>query len=337
MRWTAIGVVALAIFSMLAPLAQAQGLDTVVLPVDSRSEADRQQALAEGLNEMLVRLSGSSQVVDKPVAASAAKQLDRWVTRSDYSGDGRLTARYDSQGLMALLASEGVAVWGLPRPRLLVWLVDQGTGQGTMVSADHPLYGLLSDEARRRGLSLVVPRWDDSDQQALSVADIRGRFDDRLLAASKAYPHDLVLSAVLYAGNPSTVSWRVLQGRKELEKGRKEADNSGEALMILVDSVTDQLAARYAVAGARSDLRTLLVVEGISSLKAAMDLRTYLSGLGGMQRASLAQMSGTSFTYALDFAASDEQLRDLLDLSSHLQACPDPTVPGPQWRYCWQD
>ena len=50
----------------------------------------------------------------------------------------------------------------------------------------------------------------------------------------------------------------------------------------------------------------------------------------------LIQVSDASLVYALDFAADDSQLRDLLELSSSLRPCPDPAVPGPQWLYCWQ-
>ena len=41
-------------------LAQAESLDTVQVPVDGRGDAQRQDALAEGLEQMLVRLSVGS-------------------------------------------------------------------------------------------------------------------------------------------------------------------------------------------------------------------------------------------------------------------------------------
>ena len=63
----------------LALVAQAESLNTVALTVESRGEAQRQQALQQGLKDMLVRLSGKQQVLEQPVLEQALAQLDRWV------------------------------------------------------------------------------------------------------------------------------------------------------------------------------------------------------------------------------------------------------------------
>ena len=89
----------------------------------------------------------------------------------------------------------------------------------------HPLYSQVIDEAQRRGLTLVIPEWDSQDQGRLNVADIRGRFDQQLRDASSRYPHELVAAAVLYQGEPATVSWRVLKDKNTLEDGREKASD----------------------------------------------------------------------------------------------------------------
>lgn len=328
-----VGIVALVLGIVLA--AGADSLDTVAVAVESRGETERQQALQEGLQEMLVRLSGKEQVLDQPVTGAALKQLDRWVTRYDYSGD-QLKARYDTRGLMDFMAGEGVPVWGFPRPKVLIWLVDQGTGRGEMVAANHGLRERLIDEARRRGLTLVVPEWDDQDRNALTVADVRGRFDRQLLSASDRYPHELVVAAVLYQGSPATVSWRILQGEKTLDQGREEAASGEQAVITLVDSVTEQLSRRYAVASSASEQWTQLNVEEVDTLADWTALERFLSGLSGMAAVSMVEVSGRSVTFGLDFGASDAQLRSLLELNRQLRSCPDQAVAGPQWRYCWQ-
>ena len=86
------------VLSVTGPVL-ANALDTVSIAVQDRSEAAQQQALKEGLDQVLVRLAGKKAVLDMPVAPAAAEQLDRWVTRYDYQGDD-LVARYDVQGLM---------------------------------------------------------------------------------------------------------------------------------------------------------------------------------------------------------------------------------------------
>ncbi|MGB2246542.1 MAG: DUF2066 domain-containing protein [Alcanivorax sediminis] len=328
-------VVAALILLLGVPVALAGTLDTVSVSVENRTPEEQQRALGEALNQVLVRLSGKPSVLELPVAGEAAEQLNRWVIRQDFR-DGQLVARFDTGGLMQLLSSRRAPVWGVPRPRVLVWLVDQGTGKGSMVNPGHPDFAMLKQEADRRGLDVVLPEWDSVDRGALAVADIRGRFDNQILDASARYPHEMVLAAVLYSGSPATVSWRVLQGRKTLDDGRLKADSTEQAIADLVDSVTNQLADRFAVAGGASDQRTLLTVETVGSLGDWKSLRDFLAGLGGVQSVSLVQVSGDSLIYGLDFAGSDAQLRDLLSLSSSLTPCPDETVAGPQWRYCWR-
>ena len=131
--------------------------------------------------------------------------------------------------------------------KFLLWLVEQGAGRGEMVVDGHPLYAQLVAQAQRRGLTLVIPKWDSEDLGRLNVADIRGRFDQQLRDASSRYPHELIAAAVLYQGEPATVSWRVLKDKSTLEDGREKTENDEEAVTALIDRVTDQLAARYAV------------------------------------------------------------------------------------------
>lgn len=319
----------------LALVAQAESLNTVELTVESRGEAQRQQALQQGLKDMLVRLSGKQQVLEQPVLEQALAQLDRWVTRYDYDGD-QLMVRYDTRGLMDFMAAAGAPVWGFPRPKVLIWLVEQGAGSGDMVAGEHELRDHLVGEARRRGLSLVVPEWDSQDRNAVTVADVRGRFDNQLLSASDRYPHELVVAAVLYEGSPATVSWRVLQGKKTLDQGREKSASAEQAVTTLVDAVTDQLAQRYAVASSASERLTLLEVEQVETLADWHQLQAFLAGLSGMRAVSLVQTTDQGVTFGLDFGASDSQLRSLLELSRQLRPCPDESVAGPQWRYCWR-
>lgn len=328
-----LGIVALLLGLALG--ARADSLDTVALAVEGRGAIERQQALQQGLKDMLVRLSGNQQVLTQPVTERALAQIDRWVSRYDYAGD-QLVARYDTRGLMDFMESEGAPVWGFPRPKILIWLVEQGAGRGDMVAGDHGLREHLLDEARRRGLSLVIPEWDSKDRNAITVADIRGRFDGRLLSASRRYSHQLVVAAVLYEGSPATVSWRVRQGGATLDQGREQSESTRQAVTTLVNAVADQLAQRYAVASTSAERQTLLEVKQVENLGDWRELQGFLEGLSGMRSASLVQTSEQGLTYRLDFAASDAQLRSLLELSRQLRPCPDEAVAGPQWRYCWR-
>ena len=113
MRFDRLRVVLVAMLLAWAVPAMSGALDTVDVPVADRSADAREAALKAGLDEVLVRLSGTRDVLDEPVAKEAAEQLDRWVTRHDYRDDS-LVVQYDVQGLLGLRPR--VLRMGLPAP-----------------------------------------------------------------------------------------------------------------------------------------------------------------------------------------------------------------------------
>lgn len=303
----------------------AQELGDVRVPVEDRSAEVRTEALAAGLDQVLVRLTGSRDLASLAMLEGVRNQPSRWTQRYGYEQQDDqllLLARFDSRGLLAALEKAGAPVWGVTRPQMLAWLVIQRPGMGELVSAasTDPVAVSLRDAAAARGLPLRLPAMDDVDSGAISVADVRGRFDQVLFRASARYDTALRLAAVLYTGDTPQVRWRLYREEELLDQGEYSAVDEVDAMTRLVDQVTDRLAALYVVRGGTAEMLALDVRQ-VARLEDWQGLQRYLQSLSGVSDVRLEQMAGDQLRFRIGFSGSVEQLRRLLALNRHLQPC----------------
>ena len=99
-----------------------------------RGAEAREQALRQGLETVIRRLTGRDRVADLPGVAGVLEDPSRWLMRYAYDGGTppRLNAVFDDRALVRHLSDQGAPVWSGERPPVLVWLVSEGTGQGRM-------------------------------------------------------------------------------------------------------------------------------------------------------------------------------------------------------------
>lgn len=324
-------------------LAASLPLGDVQMPVEDRSTEQRTEALASGLDQVLVRLTGSREVDGRFELNAIRQQPSRWATQYRYlQHDEQLliTANFDINGLLAALEKSGAPVWGTSRPDILVWLVLQRPGSGELLARDSvdPALQALQQAANLRGLPLLLPLMDDQDRRAISVADIRGHFDHVMQKASTRYPAPLTLAAVLYTGKSPQLRWRLFRGSEALEQGEISAASEAESVQQLVDRLADLLASMYVIRGGDAAALTL-EVRDVGSLQQWNSLQTYLQGLTGVSAVQLVSLSGQVLRFDLSFAGDLGQLKQLLALNRNLVACETtltteaaPVLPS----YCWQ-
>jgi hypothetical protein len=334
----------------------AQELGEARVPVEDRSTEVRAEALSAGLDQVLVRLTGSRDLASLAMLDGVRSQPSRWTQRYSYEQQDEqllLLARFDSRALLAALEKAGAPVWGTTRPQTLTWLVIQRPGMGELVGASStdPVAESLRQAAVARGLPLRLPEMDDTDNGLISVADIRGHFDQVLFRASERYDTSLRLAAVLYTGTEPQVRWRLYRDRELLEQGEYAAVDEADAMVRLVDQVTDRLSALYVVRGGTAETLALEVRQ-VARLEDWSGLQRYLQSLSGVTEVRLEQMAGDQLRFLVGFSGSVEQLRRLLALNRHLQPCEVPLaasvtintantaaldVPVPALpAYCWR-
>ncbi|MBM7334341.1 MAG: DUF2066 domain-containing protein [Alcanivorax sp.] len=328
----------------------------------------RRDALQRGLETVITRLTGRDRVAELPGVAQALAQPQRWVLRYSYE-DGeppRLRAVFDERALTRYLADQGTPVWGGERPPVLVWLVTEGTGRGDLVTAGDPLAERLRAAAGRRGVSLVLPEWDQRDRDVVAVADVRGRFDGPVLQASRRYDTDWVATGVLYGGASTTLNWRLLDHGDQVAGQRASAADTDAALDAFVGALADQIAERYSLGGERGgdqgngdaasgasdggvtpppvftgDAPTgdvlirddrVVTVRGVRTLKQWHDLYRALADSGPLRGVALRVVSDDRVQFELDFSGGRAQLERLMAGVAGLTACGD--AAAPPLTYC---
>ena len=94
----------------------------------------------------------------------------------------QLTLRFDPARVDRLLRQANEPVWGLRRPLVLLWWVDERNGSRQLMgeSTAAEQWQQLSAAAVRRGLPLMLPLMDLDDSMAVASADLQERALDRV-------------------------------------------------------------------------------------------------------------------------------------------------------------
>lgn len=329
-----------------ARAADAGGLFEAAVPVADQSDAARDEALRHALAEVLVRVTGDTAVAQAPGAAPLLGNARRYVGQFSYErrlpedaepgSEPRLflQARFDGAALEQAVRQAGLPFWGTERPATLVWLAYQNGSERGLVGADSG--GVAADArtalqraARMRGVPLVLPLLDTEDRRAVSVADIWGGFDERVLAASRRYAADTVLVGKLQQLGPAwRADWRLIGEEGEISRWQSMPAALPGVLSGGIDPLADAYAARFALRpggeGAVTGSRVELHVLGVDGLRDYGTLLEYLRDLTLVRSLRVERLDGEELVLGLQLSGDVEHLERAIALGRRLQPAPRP-------------
>ncbi len=214
--YTPMLVLILAGLCSLTQAATLRGLYTAEQLVPEQLTQPANEQLQQGLERVLIKVSGRSQVVNKPAVVEALRTPATLLSQFSYqstqtpvaAGDGRevlgqlLLLEFDPVLIDQLLQRSAMQAIGHARPMLMVWLVAQrGNAARDFVAPESKLYTELAQLAKARGLPLDVPLLDLNDQSALDVSDLWGFFKEPIMQASDRYKPEAILVGRLVQGD----------------------------------------------------------------------------------------------------------------------------------------
>ncbi len=298
---------------VFAPLRAevVDGLYEVVIPVPDQERDTRTRALTDGLREVLMRVSGRDLLtLMEPGVEMALALPTRYVQRYRYETrevDGRrqlvLQVTFDPEAVNKVLRDSRLPVWGRNRPGVLAWVVVDDRRGRKLLTSDSPesLRRLVLEEARRRGLPLRLPLYDLTDRARLTVADVWGNFEDRILDASQRYQPQAVLVGKIYKTyrNRWRSRWTLYN-----EGRRDDWEGEGESLAAMfgqgLAGGAMLLAERYARVDESSQPGIVRVrVVGIPGLAEYTRAIRYLAGLDGVTRAAPEEVGPDAVVFSL--------------------------------------
>ncbi len=183
-----------------ASAVSVSGLYTADVPVAGTSADALKAGYAEGLRQVMVRVSGTREVlelegIDEVLADAESMLLSYQVNRT--AGQSRLQMSFGAVGVNRALASVQAPVWGANRPLTLAWIAVEDRGDRQLLtraadSAPGSNEGLwaqhLLSAAADRGLPIAFPPETYAGDRAL-LSDLWGQFVGRIEQAGiPAFP-----------------------------------------------------------------------------------------------------------------------------------------------------
>jgi len=338
-------VVALLLLPIFGVQAEVvNDLHSAEVPVADRSQAALNSASRDGLAQVLVKVSGSTDVLSYPAIKSAMPQARSYVQQYAYAvgRDNTLMAKFEFNDtvIAGLLRNAGAPLWTANRPPVLAWVVVETPAGRQFLGPDTDPD--LTEELRaaffRRGVPVQLPLFDLADSAALSTSLAWQQDTDALKAASARYGVDDILAGrvvVLTTGSWAG-DWAYLGERNRIDRSIS-ANSAEDFLQAGVNTVAEDMASRYAVSPSGvSAVGIVMSVSGVNSYADYAGVVSWLEGLELIEHANVELISGDQMQLRLVAQADSAQLASIIELNDKLVPLPVPQRDG-ELAYRWQE
>lgn len=300
--------------------ARAAGPYAAEVVVTNQSDAQRSSGFARGLLQVLQRVTGDRGVNQRPGVGEELRNARAYVDRYDYRQDEgvgptgaptfntTLVVQYDAKKVDEMIATLGLPLWPMPRPKPVLWLaIDDGSGSGPRLvgldksNAARPVL----DRAKQRGYALGLPA-GNAAEQALVGAIWRGDAAS-ISRASAKYAPPMQLIGKLYRTPKGgwQADWIFLDNAKQLAKTSTTDADARRAMAAGADVAADALIRRYARAGRPLGPpgRYTVTFTGVNSTDDFIRLAAYLERTAVVKRATPVRATPEALVYELELVS----------------------------------
>ena len=321
--------------------SQVVGLYDVEILVKDEGTDQRGGAFAKGLDEVFVRIAGDSIVMDKLKRPAPTAYVKRYSyepvdpPETDDQGAAlthKIKIQYNGSLMEKYLQDNGFAVWGEHRPQVIVWLaVRDGRNEYVLKAADQSLLKTTTDRAMtRRGIPQRWPVYDAKDRKALSIADIRGGFQQQVSAASKRYTRGPALTgSLMWNGKQWSSNWSLLMASGNRHWSLADSDYA-QLIDKAVDQAADILGSVFAVHESMKDEALVAVrldIAGVTSVERYTQVEAYLSDISIVSSIVPLTVGGSSVVFELKLRSNESDLLNILKNDAELVKVEVSSVP----------
>jgi len=295
---------------MAAPVSD---LYKVREPVASQQPAEREEALRNAFDTLVLRLTGDTSS-DQEVVAQLRNDPQQLVSRYAYEGDAVIVS-FDPVTTERALRSAGLSLWGAERPSILTWWLGESANGSQLVGDAQEGSSDLRAAAQHRGLPLRLPLADLSEQLVATPETVTAKDPQALRDVSERYDADGLLTVMAkQSGETWQANWRLWVGDKQTQ-GKASGDTRSALADEVMLAVSTFLAPQYRV---KPGDRTEITLEVLGAdVERFAELDRLLEPFG----ARLQRVESDRLVYRL--SASPEQLRAQLALARLQEVAPD--------------
>lgn len=298
------------------------------VPVASQSIEDRNRALPEALQQVLIKVSGDNHILNNPNVKSHLRNAASLLQAYSYLPNDKpnypylLEVQFYSEGINRLLRRASASIWGMNRPLILAWVEYE--------EPDHPAEIIDNDSqneirtdikksAEDRGIPLIFPIMDVKDINKVNVNDIVEMTIPTLQQASKRYRSDGILIIRAFKLVTGFSAQGKLLFRNEAYDWTITGKSMDEVLKGIVDNVTDKLAGRFASVVTNSvQSKTILTIKGILHQNDFSQMLNYLQRLPSVASTQIVQVTGDEVLLNINLRGSPESFAESLSVGNKL-------------------
>lgn len=301
-------------------------LDQSLVPVKSRSVAERNKAISLALQNVVLKNAGSVTALNNPSIMAKIKSPNSLIRQFGYDEiDGKLFLKvnFDHKRIISLLREVKLPVWGKQRPLTLIWLVEEINGDRQIVNDSSLLdtRQFFKHEAETKGVPLLFPLMDLDDNMQISVNDVRGMFVAQVDTASQRYQTDyFVLASMSPSADGVELSVSLFvkgseqQGGIPLVSKWQVVTDTRAAVTEIISSISDYYVGRYAITDTGVQLNSSVTFVDITEMKQLVAIEKYLNQLSAVKAVNVSQLQGTSVQYHLSLFGTLDDLHRLMVL-----------------------
>lgn len=284
-------------------------LYSVNINVADNTVETRNKQLPEALEQVLVRVSSSTEILNHKELAVAKQQVDKYVNGFSYKQNEelyKLTIQFNEKMIGQLLSRLGRSAISKNRPLVLLRLVDGGTHEDVVAKLD-----LLSN---RYGVPIVVPLLDLSEMHmdAKHVGEVASR-----------YRADVVMTGkISNIAGEWRCEWQLFNSDKVVVWGSNGADLDAQ-LDLMVNHLAEQLTTRYnalSVAKNAGGNKISLRVGGVANINDYAKITAYLKNLAPIKRVEVKSVLDNEVVYLISAEGGREAITTAISLDRLLTA-----------------
>ena len=345
-RFFAVTCLLLAQFALLpdAGAVVVRSLFDVEFPVPDQSRHIRAAVFSKGLEEVLIRVSGSRSVMKEITPGNAAAYVQQFSYVENQSEEKQnrgqqafeltyiLKVQYNAGKIISLLRENGQPVWGEHRSEAIIWLaVRDGSNRYVLKDSDT---SLLRDSvelsANRRGVPLLWPVYDRKDSKQLGFTDVWAAFADPVRVASKRYTSGpAIVGRLSWTGNEWRGDWSVFIDRSAHSWSLSGSDYNS-VIAEGIDLSADKIGKHYAVLDrvGINEPDLLVEINNVDSLQTYRRIQTFLEDLTAVRQTRLARINDGVVLFRVDLRGDIDDFIRLVSTDRTLQPVVDAIQPG---------
>lgn len=191
---------------LLLPLpARAESIDwlyEVRVPVETRTQADAEQALGHAFDVLLMRLTGSTSITNSRLITSnegnPSTHLNHYEfeTGVDEAGNSIdvVVVYFIRDSVETFLREHRLPLWPADRPTILLWMAIQDQQEFHYIGNDSAAGFKVDKRAQERGVEIMLPILDVDELAILTPASISGKFWFDIHELSQRYSPNLIVA-----------------------------------------------------------------------------------------------------------------------------------------------